>query len=112
MNPPSFLRHTPGLLGRGAIHEFHLRIHLCSLMCSSIGQGTEASGRDCTAAKKRVEVLATPHPGARSAATPSRGDAAFACGFAQRAGRLEAAVFRGLARGQKGLYPVGDHRRP
>src|ERR1019366_8731647 len=96
--PPSFLRHTPGLLAFGAVHEFHLRTHFCSVIVLLLSEGTGASERECTAAEKGVEVRPRPHPCARAAAPAGRHDAALAHRLADGTPRLEAAVTRGARR--------------
>src|SRR6185437_1985116 len=94
-NPPSFLRQTPGLLGRGTIHEFHLRIHFVSVIVASCRRRTGASELESTAAEERVEGIAAPHPGAGAAAAAGGLKATFAVGLADRTRGLEAAVARG-----------------
>src|ERR1019366_1479869 len=84
-NPPSFLFQTPGLLGRCAIHDLHLRTHFVSVIGASTREGTEASGRESTSAEERVEGFAAPRPRATAVPAAFGRDAALAHGLPERA---------------------------
>src|ERR1019366_7393497 len=91
--PPSFLLKTPGTFV-GLIQLFHLSVHFCSVMFASRTRRrrTGASDRECTSAQERVEVLAPPHPCARTAPAAGGHDAALVGCLPERARCLEPAV--------------------